>query len=314
MVNFNILKPSRPVEREESLEELLSIYEEGTKTDDVVFTSMEEALIQFQQYLQLSRLSNEELQDPALQSLLSVEAIDIHKVKHSIISSAKNVGSKLAQFAAWVHDTLKSRVVSERYIVKRFAELDESISRADTTRAYVEDVPTFETVQTRLIGIIQVCEYVKELSSKQDTTAGYSDGMFEKLAITSKGVLKLDTPYGNTTYRNLSWNPPIKDKYELLRSPWSLPVNTQKIRNLVIQAKYDALDDLGKAAKVLAKRCSSFKEETMYEAPDYNEVANTYNAAYVINKATKQIEKAITREINNLMITTMARLIHYTTI
>ena len=314
MVDLNILKPSHPVDLKD--EDVMSLYTKCIEEESDVehYLSLEEDLIELQQCLRLSKLTEKELQDPALKSIISTESVDIHKVHQLTVSVTKRIGDKLAKFAAWVHDTIRNKTVSEKYIIKKFAAFEEALSKVETSRVFVEDVPTFDQVQNRILGIIQVCEYVKELSSKEDTTAGYSDGVFEKLALTSKGVMKVDAPYGGSTYRNLSWNPPKLLSYELLRSPWAIPVNLQKLRNLTIQAKYESLEDLGDAAKTLAKRCSAFREETVYEAPDYNEVANTYNAAYVINKATKQIEKAITREVNNLVINTLTRLIHYKTI
>ena len=314
MVDLNILRKTRPVDLRD--EDVISLYTKCMEEEDCTdrYLSLEADLIELHQYLKLSRLTAEELKDPALRSIISVESIDIHKVHQGIVSTTKRIGDKLAKFAAWINDTIRNKTVSEKYIIKKFAALEEALTKVDTSRVYVEDVPTYDQAQTRILGIIHVCEYVKELSSKEDTTAGYNDSVFEKLALASKGVMKLDAPYGGSTYRNLSWNPPKLTEYELLRSPWAIPINLQKLRNLTIQAKYESLEDLGDAAKMLAKRCAAFKEETPYEVPDYNEVANTYNAAYVINKATKQIEKAITREVNNLVINTLTRLIHYKTI
>ena len=246
--------------------------------------------------------------------ILSEEAVDMVKIRKGIVSSAKSIGSNLAKFAAWVHNTLQNKTVTEKYILKRFTKLEQTLSTAETSRGYVKDVPTYEVVQKRLVGILQVCDFIKELSSQQDTTGGYNDGIFEKVALVSNGVLKLTAPYTDTTYRNLEWVKPTLSNYEVIKSPWNNSNNLQKLRNLVIQAKYESLEDLAAAAKVLAKRCSKFREETAYAAPDYNEVANTYNAAYVINKMIKQINQAINKEINTLVISYITQLINYKTI
>lgn len=315
MVDLNVLKPTKPREQEEDVADLCSLICNMYDTDDIrEMVALEEELSTLSQYLKLNTLTPLTLEDLHKAGILSEEAVDIVKIRRGIVSSAKNIGSSLAKFAAWVHNTLQNKTVTEKYILKRFAKLEQTLSSAETSRGYVKDVPTYEVVQKRLVGILQVCDFIKELSSQQDTTGGYNDGIFEKVALVSNGVLKLTAPYTDTTYRNLEWVKPTLSSYEVLKSPWNNSNNLQKLRNLVIQAKYESLEDLAAAAKVLAKRCSKFREETAYTAPDYNEVANTYNAAYVINKMIKQINQAINKEVNTLVISYITQLINYKTI
>ena len=315
MVDLNVLKPTKPREQEEDVVDLCSLICNMYDTDDIrEMVALEEELSTLSQYLKLNTLTPLTLEDLHKVGILSEEAVDIIKIRKGIVSSAKNIGSSLAKFAAWVHNTLQNKTVTEKYILKRFAKLEQTLSGAETSRGYVKDVPTYEVVQKRLVGILQVCDFIKELSSQQDTTGGYNDGIFEKVALVSNGVLKLTAPYTDTTYRNLEWVKPTLSNYEVLKSPWNNSNNLQKLRNLVIQAKYESLEDLAAAAKVLAKRCSKFREETAYAAPDYNEVANTYNAAYVINKMIKQINQAINKEVNTLVISYITQLINYKTI
>ena len=315
MVDLNVLKPTKPREQEEDVADLCSLICNMYDTDDIrEMVALEEELSTLSQYLKLNTLTPLTLEDLHKAGILSEEAVDIVKIRRGIVSSAKNIGSSLAKFAAWVHNTLQNKTVTEKYILKRFAKLEQTLSSAETSRGYVKDVPTYEVVQKRLVGILQVCDFIKELSSQQDTTGGYNDGIFEKVALVSNGVLKLTAPYTDTTYRNLEWVKPTLSNYEVLKSPWNNSNNLQKLRNLVIQAKYESLEDLAAAAKVLAKRCSKFREETAYTAPDYNEVANTYNAAYVINKMIKQINQAINKEVNTLVISYITQLINYKTI
>ena len=315
MVDLNVLKPTKPREQEEDVADLCSLICNMYDTDDIrEMVALEEELSTLSQYLKLNTLTPLTLEDLHKVGILSEEAVDIVKIRKGIVSSAKSIGSNLAKFAAWVHNTLQNKTVTEKYILKRFTKLEQTLSSAETSRGYVKDVPTYEVVQKRLVGILQVCDFIKELSSQQDTTGGYNDGIFEKVALVSNGVLKLTAPYTDTTYRNLEWVKPILSNYEVLKSPWNNSNNLQKLRNLVIQAKYESLEDLAAAAKVLAKRCSKFREETAYTAPDYNEVANTYNAAYVINKMIKQINQAINKEVNTLVISYITQLINYKTI
>lgn len=315
MVDLNVLKPSKPREQEESIEELGSLICTSYDNIDVQeMVALEEELSTLFQYLKLDTLTSLTLDELHQVGILSEEAIDMVKVRKGIVNSAKNVGNSLAKFAAWVHNTLQNKTVTEKYILKRFAKLEQALSSAETSRGYVKDVPTYDVIQKRLVGILQVCDFIKELSSQQDTTGGYNDGIFEKVALTSNGVLKLTAPYSDSTYRNLEWSKPQVSNYEVLKSPWNNATNLQKLRNLVVEAKYESLEDLASAAKVLAKRCSKFREETAYAAPDYNDVANTYNAAYVINKMVKQINHAINKEINTLVISYITHLINYTTI
>ena len=315
MVDLNVLKPTKPREQEEDVADLCSLICSMYDADDIkVMVALEEELSTLSQYLKLNTLTPLTLEDLHKAGILSEEAVDIVKIRKGIVSSAKSIGSNLAKFAAWVHNTLQNKTVTEKYILKRFAKLEQTLSGAETSRGYVKDVPTYEVVQKRLVGILQVCDFIKELSSQQDTTGGYNDGIFEKVALVSNGVLKLTAPYTDTTYRNLEWVKPTLSSYEVLKSPWNNSNNLQKLRNLVIQAKYESLEDLASAAKVLAKRCSKFREETAYAAPDYNEVANTYNAAYVINKMIKQINQAINKEVNTLVISYITQLINYKTI
>ena len=315
MVDLNVLKPTKPHEQEEDVADLCSLICSMYDTDDIkVMVALEEELSTLSQYLKLNTLTPLTLEDLHKAGILSEEAVDIVKIRKGIVSSAKSIGSNLAKFAAWVHNTLQNKTVTEKYILKRFTKLEQTLSSAETSRGYVKDVPTYEVVQKRLVGILQVCDFIKELSSQQDTTGGYNDGIFEKVALVSNGVLKLTAPYTDTTYRNLEWVKPTLSSYEVLKSPWNNSNNLQKLRNLVIQAKYESLEDLAAAAKVLAKRCSKFREETAYTAPDYNEVANTYNAAYVINKMIKQINQAINKEVNTLVISYITQLINYKTI
>lgn len=315
MVDLNVLKSPKPIEQEESVEELgilISSSYEKEGLEEMI--SLEEELAALSQYLKLDTLTPLTLEKLGEIGILSEEAVDMVKIRKGIVTSAKTVGSHLAKFSVWVYNTLKNKSVTEKYILKRFAKLEDTLTHADTSRGYVDKVPAYETVQRRLVGILQVCGYIKELSSKEDTNGGYNDGVFEKVAVMSNGVLKLTTPYSGTTYRNMEWTPPPLTKYEVLKSPWNNSNNIQKIRNLVIEAKYESLEDLAKAAKALSKRCSKYQEETAYEAPDYNEVANTYNAAYVVNKMIKQINQAINKEVNTITISYVTRLINYTTV
>ncbi len=315
MVDLNVLKSSKPLGREENISELCDLICTSYNTVDVnEMIALEEELSTLFQYLKLNTIDSYTLEDLHHLGILSEEAVDIVKIRKGIVNSAKNIGNHLAKFAAWVHNTIQNKTVTEKYILKRFAKLEQTLSTAETSRGYVEDVPTYDIVQKRLVGILQVCDFIKELSSQQDTTGGYNDGIFEKVAIVSNGVLKLTAPYSDSTYRNLEWAKPTLSKYEVLKSPWNNLNNLQKLRNLVVEAKYESLEDLASAAKTLAKRCSKFREETAYTTPDYNEVANTYNAAYVINKMVRQINQAINKEINTLMISYITHLINYTTI
>ena len=166
MVDLNILKHTSPSDLKD--EDPVSLYTKCIEDESDVehYLSLEEDLIELQQCLRLSRLTEEELQDPALKSIMSVESVDIHKVHQLTVSVTKRIGDKLAKFAAWVHDTIRNKTVSEKYIIKKFAAFEEALSRVETSRVFVEDVPTFDQAQNRILGIIQVCEYVKELSSK----------------------------------------------------------------------------------------------------------------------------------------------------
>ena len=315
MVDFNALKTPRVSQREESMEDLCSLITSSYSEEGIdQMISLEEELTILRQYLKLDTLTPMTIDRLYEMGILSEEAIDIVKVRKGIVSSAKSVGIHLAKFSAWVYNSLKNKSVTEKYIIKRFAKLEDALTHAPTTRAYVEDVPTYEVVQKRLVGILQVCQHLKELSSKEDTNGGYTDGMFEQIALLSNGVLKLSAPYSGTTYRNIEWQKPALTKYEVLKSPWNNSANIQKIRNLTVDAKYESLEDLAQAAKTLSKRCSQFKEGDEYSAPDYNDVANTYNAAYVINKMIRQINQAINREVNALTISYITNLIHYKTI
>ncbi len=317
MVDLNVLKPSKvDTQPEESMEDLLQlIIQDSDTSGEDEMRHLEDNLTALYRLLYLDQKGEQFINDPVVQHIIaSTEAIDIVKIRKSIVATTKNLAKDLAKFSSWVVSVVKTKTVTEKFITKRFQRLSDAIAKADTTKGFVKEVPTYDTIQKRLAGILSVCRYIKELSSKPAIDGGYSDAVFEKIALASAGVIKLTAPYSDTTYRNLEWNAPALGDYELFGSSWKTPANVQKIRNLVLQCKYDAMEDLGKAAKTLAVKCNSFQEPDEYNTPDYNSVANTYNAAYVVNKMNKQISKAINKELNTLMISYLSRLINYKTI
>lgn len=313
MVDLRVLKHSWTTDHEESEEELTTLIANTFEDDgSEKMIAMERQLSLLNQYIKVDSLPPLEARELVKMGILSEEAISFTGIKEGIVKGIKSVGGSLAKFAAWVHNTIQNKTVSEKYIIKKFTKLEHTLADSETSRGYVKDVPTFEEVQKRLAGILNACGYIKDLSTNEQ--GSYDDSVFDRIVQMSNGVFKADVPYEGSSYRNLKWDPPKLTQYEVIKSPWNNASNLQRLRNLTVEVKYQSLEDLATAASSLVKKCSQFRDEGAYSNDEYGEVAQTYNAAYVINKLVKQINAAINKEVNTLCIQYITRLIHFTTV
>lgn len=221
-----------------------------------------------------------------------------------------------------VKDFILNRIVSEKAIHNKANMLFSAISNKAGHRAYVKNVPFFQEQRTRFLSLIKLVEFI-ENSAKMDVNQFPDmDGYIENISKISGGVLKLTKPSEGSTFKNLKWNPPTLENYEISQSPWAQKSNIDQVKGLAITCKYDMVEKLKAASLTIAKRCNAARKEIADTASTYNneedeyassmthdEIAKMYTLAYTVEKAIKQtLTQGLQKEINVFTNTYLSRL------
>ena len=316
MVDLNVLKPSKTIRTSiETPDELMDLILDTYDDEPCELQqSLEYELAMLQQLIKIQALPKEYRNDCALLESLETDDVSVESIGKNIVKSLRTVKNSLKDFAEWVSTKIKDKTVSEKYIRSKFTRLQQAIKEADTSRAYVKQAPPFHWVQERLVGIHQICTYLKsQAANKKPITVE----TFRKVAEKSGGCCySVSDQEGRM---DLTWQEPPLADFEILKSDWGKPNNIDKIRELAVRAKYDALESLADTAKIMAKYCAELAQdhdEDPYSNndPDYNSMAETYTSAYRCNKLIKDLNVIIRKEINTLLIKYVPRLINFKTI
>lgn len=307
MVDLNILKQDK--KRDTGVSETEAVVD-FLREDN--FEEYESKLMQFNRICALQKVEI----DPAVKELVGEEGI-IAKTTHGLATAIKSIGITMNNFSKWLYNTIRDRVVTEKYIHNKFMKLDAAIKSIQETRAYVAKVPTYDILEKRLVSILQVVDYISELSKKEKLDESV-DAIIQKVVLKSGGLLKIGAANADSPYTNIQWNEAPLTEYDIKSSKWANSKESEKLKNLMLKAKYETVDDLAKASSLIAKKCSAVDNqvaETGYgetSEVDYNTLADSYNVSYVVGKLIKQVySQGIQKEINTIAICYLYRLTKY---
>lgn len=310
MVDLNVLNIKKIRDTGVSESEALLSFLENDSFDDC-----ETKLMQFNRICMLQSVD----MDPALEELIGNEGF-IAKTASGIAHAAKSLAISMNNFAKWLHDSIRDKVVTEKYIHNKFGKLSQSIASIKETRAYVDNVPTFDIIEKRLVSLLQLIDYIVDLS-KKDKIEESVDSIIQKVVLKSGGTLKIGTSRADTPYSNIQWNEAPLTEYDIKSSKWSDSHQIEKLKNLMLKCKYESVDDLAKAATLIAKKCTAVSTTAEsdpgygYEEPtepDYNQMAESYNVSYIVGKLIRQVySQGIQKEINMVAICYLYRLTKY---
>lgn len=256
--------------------------------------------------------------------VVGLEGYSLAKFKNDVVSLSKQlfkISKDLYTLSINVKDFILNKIVSEKVIHDKIDKLLSAIANKSGRRAYVKSVPTFQTQRTRLLNMIKLVEYIENSANMDVDQLPDMDSYIENIAKMSGGVLKLTKPAEGSTFKNLKWNQPILENYEISQSPWATKSNLDQIKGLALTCKYDMVEKLKAASLIIARRCNNARKE-ISDAVTYttsedeyttsmtqDEIAKMYILAYTIEKAIKQtLTQGLQKEINTFINTYLSRL------
>ncbi len=319
-MDLSILEhPTLPAE---STEQLLAIVENMYAPEDPIITLLDDQFAGLSRMNQLHSLikKHPEYYD-SLCVLINQDELDLSVSEEGITAALQQFGSSLKTFGDKLITMIRNKTVTERYIYNRFNKLRDAIDKCENQRAMVSDVPTYDTVLKRLVGILQVSSFLEQLSKKSPDDQIFQDSLFDKVANLSNGVLKVSAPRKDAGPKGLVWNEPPLVEYDLISSPWKNNSNRERIRNTLIQCKYSGADAIVTATKSVVQAIkymqntddvvtSNYYDENTQYTPSAQVAA--HSTAYLIGKMCKQAYKnGIEREINTFCISYIHRLCSY---
>lgn len=248
--------------------------------------------------------------------VIGVEGLlaDFNITPSNIASKLVSIGKNLYSFSKTVKEVTVNQIVSEKYLTDKFSNVLNAIQNISTSRAYVQNVPTFEEQRKRFLAIIKTVGYIEKAANSHINNLPYGDGFLDGIVSNCGGVVKLVKASEGSSFKNLKWFPPSLTEYEIKSSPWASASNMNQIKALAITCKYDMTEKLSKAADVLVKRCEEARDDLQNEGhddsySDNNEVANIYTMAYMVGKAIRQLHRdGIQNEVNKFAVTYLGRL------
>lgn len=235
------------------------------------------------------------------------------------------VSIKLYKFSKAIRDFAVNKIVSEKKIHENFNMLADAVGDIHMTRAYVEDVPTFQEQRARFLGLMRIVDYIEKSAGMSVNSMPTGDTYIENIAKLSNGVLTISKPDEGSTFKNLTWKAPNLVEYDLKGSPWANVRNLDQIKNISIKCKYDMVDKLQLAANKIAKRCDEARDEYSNSLGGYDDQNNTgeyeriqyemaalYSLSYSIEKAIQQtMSEGLRKEVNTFTNKYLVRLKKY---
>lgn len=322
--NFKALDP-RPTDIKYE-HDLLGLVDHMFVDEDSDFDKVERLLSEANRLLILNNVAKQYKDDKGLESLVGLENIELATSTESFVSGLRRITDSMNTLTDKMYKVIWAKTVSEKYIYKRFDKLKERLAEADTERAMVFKVPSYETCTKRFIGVMNVAGFLEEISNRPPEDQIFQDTLFEKVVSMSNGVLKVTAPNKESGLKNLVWNPPILTEYDVLHSPWNDNQKREQLRNLIIKCKYQGSDSFKKAAKSVKKTTQKQIEmQTPYDEDygsgmgygsspeeEYSKQLKTYSVVFLLSKLCKQAEKnAIEKEVNVFCISYIHRLCSY---
>ena len=235
----------------------------------------------------------------------------VKAVGKGLVALAKGIKN----FAVGIHRYALDKTLTEEQIIKRFARLIDTYENIQLQHAQVTGVPTYPIALNRFVGLINVCNYIKQMATAEQGHAGISEAMYDKVADLSNGVLKVLPPEKNSHIKNIGWVEPKLETYDIMKSKWTNKEEVVKFRNGLVDVKFRVSEELAKASMTLVRACDEIQNERITSQEEQDEAVEAYSGAYIISKLVKQIHKfGIQREITVFCTTYIPRLCKYKSI
>ena len=235
----------------------------------------------------------------------------VKAVGKGLVALAKGIKN----FAVGIHRYALDKTLTEEQIIKRFARLIDTYENIQLQHAQVTGVPTYPIALNRFVGLINVCNYIKQMATAEQGHKGISEAMYDKVADLSNGVLKVLPPEKNSHIKNIGWVEPKLETYDIMKSKWTNKEEVVKFRNGLVDVKFRVSEELAKASMTLVRACDEIQNERITSQEEQDEAVEAYSGAYIISKLVKQIHKfGIQREITVFCTTYIPRLCKYKSI
>lgn len=228
------------------------------------------------------------------------------KAGKTTVDVTKKISGRIGDFITNLKNSIQDKVVTEKYIHEKFDKTSAAIENANEMRCYVSRVPEYETLISRVNAIIACANYIKDLASRPDCEDGKT--IMEQLALKSKGVVVVKYPKDDEKSSNahLEWKEAVLETFDVKGSKYANKSDMDKLKNAIIHCKYEAVDDLGTAARTIDKRA---RQE---QADDDAENIGNYALVYTVGKIVKQFYKeAVQKELNLICTVYMNRLTQF---
>ena len=224
----------------------------------------------------------------------------------------KKAGSAIGSLARTLQNMVTNRIVSEKFIRKRFGSLKtkyvDIFFNKDMAKLDYVVAPTYDTVSKRLTGLNKAVMTIKDVASSNNISDVIGSDFYGKIAMMTNGVLTVKSS-STGLVNNLVWSPPALEEYKILNSPFAKPENIENMCNSVLFVKYKTMEGVDATVKECLKRTKKLSDEaekfTSYEVDEENEerYMHDYGNAYMVSKILKDVVKqGIQREINTIAI------------
>lgn len=232
-------------------------------------------------------------------------------VGKGLIALAKGIKN----FAVGIHRYAVDKTLTEEQIIKRFDRLINTYENIQLQHAQVAEVPTYPVALNRFIGLINVCNFIKQMAASEQGHRGITEAIYDKVADLSNGVLRVLPPEKNSHIKNLGWVEPKLETFDIMKSKWVNKEEVVKFRNGIVDVKFRVSEELAKASMSLVRSCDEIQNERISSQEEQDDAVEAYSGAYIISKLVKQIHKfGIQREISVFCTTYISRLCKYKSI
>ena len=204
----------------------------------------------------------------------------------------------------------KDKKLSEEYLRERFKKIDEyrEIAKKQQT-CFVNDAVEYQKQLSRFEGITAICKTIIDMAESEDVEGFASDRIYDSLANQSNGVVKATEPVEGSQFRRFVWVKPYTRQYDFKKSDWMKVTSTNDMLKMLLKVKYDAFDELERAAKYIQKLCGNLKSEAQHVRKDnLEEMSVMYARTFMVSKCVTDIQKIILKEINYFVTTGITQL------
>ena len=296
--------------RDLDIERILSVYQENR-----LYREALEKRFSVEAYGEVGQVDPAESLDLANAIFSKDNIVFAGKTAKAVGKGLITLAKGIKNFAINIHRYAVDKTLTEEQIIKRFDRLISRYENIELQHAQVSEVPTYPVALNRFIGLINVCNYIKQMAVAENGHKGISESMYDKVADLSNGVLRVLPPEKNSHIKNIGWVEPKLETYDIMKSKWTNKEEVVKFRNGIIDVKFRVSEELAKASMTLVRSCDEIQNERIESQEDQDDAVEAYSGAYIISKLVKQIHKfGIQREISVFCTTYISRLCKYKSI